>query len=87
MLHQTDADGNWAGSRQSRDREWNLELIDGKVNTDSLSRAPRQLVHPQDGSFALHAFEGFDNDLSEEELSFVRRFVPPGAQRWGCWGG
>ena len=87
MLHQTDTDGNWAGSRQSRDREWNLELIDGKVSTDSLSRAPYQLVHHRDGSYALHAYDKFDNDLSEEELTFILRFVPPGAQRRGFWEG
>lgn len=81
VLHQTDHDGNWAGSRQSKDREWNLDLIEGMVETDTLSRAPYQLVHHRDGRFVLHEYAMFDNDYSDEEWNFIQRFVPPKAER------
>lgn len=81
VLHQTDHDGNWAGSRQSKDREWNLDLIEGLVETDTLSRAPYQLVHHRDGRFVLHEYAMFDNDYSDEEWNFIQRFVPPKAER------
>lgn len=82
VLHQTDHDGNWAGSRQSKDRNWNLDLINGVVETDTLSRAPYQLVHHRNGRFTLHEYAMFDNDYSEEEWDFLRRFIPQNAERF-----
>lgn len=81
MVHQTDSDGNWAGGkRESRDSLWNIDLAGLSFEHESVSRAPYQLIHHKDGSYNLHSFSGIDNDFSEEELAFIKKFIPTNAQ-------
>lgn len=81
VLHQTDADGNWAGGeRPSKDKTWNLDLVGMDYDYESVSRAPYQLLHYQDGSYNLHTFAGYDNDFSLQEMEFISSYFPDHAQ-------
>lgn len=84
VLHQTDADGNWAGSRESLDRDWNLRIVQDSLVFDSLSQAPFQLNRHEDGSLSLHRYRKADNVYSREEMEFISKFLPAGADRLDC---
>ena len=84
VLHQTDADGNWAGSRNSLDRDWNLRIVQDLIVYDTLSQAPFQLNRHEDGSLAFHRHQKADNVYSREEMEFISKFLPAGADRLNC---
>ena len=81
VLHQTDADGNWAGSRESSDRDWNLELLKTPLLFDTLSRSPYQLLYHQDGRLTLHRHSLVDNAYAPQEMEFIDRYIPANADR------
>lgn len=84
VLHQTDSDGNWAGSRDSLDRDWNLNIVQDSLVFDSLSQASFQLNRHEDGSLAFHRHQQADNVYSREEMEFISKFLPAGADRVAC---
>ena len=84
VLHQTDTDGNWAGSRASLDRDWNLQIVQDSLVYDSLSQAPFQLNRHEDGSLSFQRHQKGDNVYSREEMEFISKFLPAGADRLGC---
>ena len=81
VLHQTDSDGNWAGSRASQDRDWNLQIVQDSLVYDSLSQAPFQLNRHEDGSLSFQRHQKGDNVYSREEMEFISKFLPAGADR------
>lgn len=81
IIHQTDSDGNWAGSRISNDRNWNLNLLGNTLQYDTLSLAHYRLLLLQNRQLAFEEVPLFDNVYSEEEIEFIQRYIPPLANR------
>ena len=81
IIHQTDSDGNWAGSRPSEDRNWNLHLLGDLLQYDTLSLAHYRLLLLQDRRLVLETVPPFDNIYSEAERRFIRKYIPPKAER------
>ena len=75
VLHQTDTDGNWAGSKRSSiDRTWNLDLTGDQYDYATLSKAPYQLLYTQSNQYSLYQYPGYDNHFHPLEYQFIESF-------------